>query len=111
RDEDKPALISKNAKDNKTCRDIMSLFVKMYGRFAGGLAIIFLALGGVYLAGGIVTKNEWLFSEDNLFMKNFETNYNPNIRPLLKKIPVYIIKDYSISLYGAANAAVTLMTL
>ena len=25
-------------------------------------------------------------------MKNFEVNYNPNIRPLLKKIPVYIIK-------------------
>jgi glucokinase len=111
KDEDKPALISKNARDNKTCRDIMNLFIKMYGSFAGGLAIIFLALGGVYLAGGIATKNEWLFLEDNLFMKNFETNYNPHIRPLLKKIPVYIIKDYSISLYGAANAAVTLMVL
>jgi len=24
-------------------------------------------------------------------------------------MPVYIVKDYSISLYGAANAAVTLM--
>ena len=42
-------------------------------------------------------------------MKNFEVNYNPNIRPLLKKFPVYIIKDYSISLYGAANAGVTLL--
>jgi len=109
KDEDKPALISKNAGDNKVCRDIMKLFVKMYGGFAGGLAVIFLPFGGVYLAGGIVTKNEPLFLEDNLFMRNFEANYNPNIRPLLKKIPVYIIKDYSISLYGAANAAVTLM--
>jgi glucokinase len=63
----------------------------------------------MYLAGGIVTKNEALFFEDNLFMNNFEQNYNDNIKPLLKKIPVYIIKDYSISLYGAANAAVTLM--
>jgi len=109
KDEDKPALIAKNAGDNKICRDIMKLFVKMYGGFAGGLAVIFLPFGGLYLAGGIVTKNERLFLEDNLFMKNFEANYNPNIRPLLKKIPVYIIKDYSISLYGAANAAVTLM--
>jgi glucokinase len=109
KDEDKPALISKNAKDNKVCKDIMKLFIRMYGSFAGGLAIIFLAFGGVYLAGGIATKNEWLFLEDNLFMKSFETNYNPNIKPLLKKIPVYIIKDYSISLYGAANAAVMLM--
>lgn len=109
KDEDKPALISKNAGDNKICKDIMKLFIKMYGSFAGSLAVIFLPFSGVYLAGGIATKNEWLFLEDNLFMKSFEANYNPNIRPLLKKIPVYIIKDYSISLYGAANAAVTLM--
>jgi len=108
-DEDKPALISKNAKDNKVCKDIMKLFIKMYGSFAGSLAVIFLPFGGVYLAGGIATKNEKLFLESNLFMKSFESNYNPNIRPLLKKIPVYIIKDYSISLYGAANAGVTLM--
>jgi glucokinase len=108
-DEDKPALISKNAKDNPVCRDIMKLFVKMYGSFAGSLAVVFMPFGGVYLAGGIATKNEWLFLEDNLFMKYFEQNYNPILRLLLKKIPVYIVRDYSISLYGAANAAVTLM--
>ncbi len=108
-DEDKPALISINAGDNKICKDIMKLFIKMYGSFVSSLALIFLPFSGLYLAGGIATKNEWLFLENNLFMKNFEANYNPNIRPLLKKIPVYIIKDYSISLYGAANAAVTLM--
>jgi glucokinase len=109
KDEDKPALISTNARNNRTCRDIMKLFVKMYGSFAGSLAVVFLPFGGVYLAGGIATKNEWLFLEDNLFMKYFEQNYNPILRPLLKKIPVYIVRDYSISLYGAANAAVTLM--
>ncbi|MBN1575020.1 MAG: glucokinase [Chitinispirillaceae bacterium] len=109
RDEDKPALISQHAKSNDVCRKIMRLFVGMYGRFAGNVSLIFLPTGGVYLAGGIASKNEEFFLEDNLFMKNFEVNYNPNIRPLLKKIPVYIIKDYSISLYGAANAGVTLL--
>ena len=109
KDDEKPELISKNSKSNDTCKKIMQLFVKMYGRFAGSLACIFLPTGGIYLAGGIAAKNEELFLEGNLFMNNFEVNYNPNIRPLLKKIPVYIIKDYSISLYGAANAGVTLM--
>ena len=108
-DDDKPALISKYSNENSVCKEIMQLFISMYGRFAGSLSVIFLPFSGFYLAGGIVTKNEKLFTEDNLFMKNFEKNYNPNIRPLLQKIPVYIIKDYSISLYGAANAAVTLM--
>jgi glucokinase len=109
-DEDKPALISKNAATNKTCKDIMKIFIKMYGRFASNASLLFLALGGLYLAGGIVTKNEALFLEDQLFMKNFATNYKDNIQQLLAKIPVYIVKDYSISIYGAANAAVTLMS-
>ncbi|HEX3047666.1 MAG TPA: glucokinase, partial [Bacillota bacterium] len=106
-DEEKPALISKNAATNKTCKDIMKIFIKMYGRFASNAALLFLALGGLYLAGGIASKNEALFLEDNLFMKNFAANYKDNIQQLLAKIPVYIVKDYSISLYGAANAAVT----
>lgn len=108
-DDDKPVLISKYSGENSICKEIMQLFISMYGRFAGSLSVIFLPFSGMYLAGGIVTKNEALFTEDNLFMRNFEKNYNPNIRPLLQRIPVYIIKDYSISLYGAANAAVTLM--
>jgi glucokinase len=108
-DEEKPALISKNAATNKTCKDIMKVFIKMYGRFASNASLLFLALGGLYLAGGIVTKNEALILEEHLFMKNFATNYKDNIQQLLAKIPVYIVKDYSISIYGAANAAATLM--
>jgi glucokinase len=109
KDEEKPALISKNSKTDPTCKKIMQLFVKMFGRFAGSIAVIFLPTAGVFLAGGIAAKNEELLLEDNLFMKNFEVNYNQNIQPLLKKFPVYIVKDYSISLYGAANAGHTLM--
>jgi glucokinase len=109
-EEDRPALISKYAASNANCKKIMQVFVKMYGKFASNAALLFLALGGLYLAGGIVTKNESLFLEDNLFMKNFTANYKDNIQNLLAKIPVYIVKDYSISLYGAANAAVTLMS-
>lgn len=108
-EEEKPALISKYAATNNTCKDIMKIFVKMYGRFAGNASLLFMALGGLYLAGGIVTKNEALFLEDQIFMKNFTANYKDNIQQLLAKIPVYIVKDYSISIYGAANAAITLM--
>jgi glucokinase len=108
-DTDKPRMISQNAETNTVCRDILRLFVKLYGRLAGDVATIALATMGVYLAGGIITKDEKYFLENDLFMRYFEECYNPNIRRVLKSIPVYIIKDYSVSLYGAANAGCCLM--
>ncbi|MBN2344324.1 MAG: glucokinase [Deltaproteobacteria bacterium] len=108
-DADKPAKIAMNADNNAVCKQVMESFVKMYGKFAGSMSLVFMCAGGMYLAGGIVTKNEKYLVENDLFMKYFEMNYKPNIAPLLKKTPVYIIKDYSISLYGAANAGVTLI--
>jgi glucokinase len=106
---EKPAMISKCADQNSVCREIFKLFVKMYGRFAGDVSSLLIPTMGMYLAGGIVTKNEKYFLEDDLFMRYFEGCYHPNIQKVLKTIPVYIIKDYSVSLYGAANAACSLM--
>jgi len=106
-DSNKPALIAQYAKESSVCRDIMSVFIRAYGKFAGNACVMFIPEAGFYLAGGIVTKNEALFLDDNLFMKSFEMSYK--MAKLLKRIPVFIIKDYSISLYGAANAAVSLL--
>jgi glucokinase len=64
--------------------------------------------GGIYIAGGISSKNIDRFLENNLFMTHFEDNYNNHIIELLKEIPVYVIMDYGISLLGAANAAINL---
>jgi glucokinase len=105
----KPPLISRNANTNAVCRQMMDLFIKSYARFASNIATVFLPFSGLYLGGGIITKDEPHFLKDSLFMRYFEMNYNPNIRPLLKRMPVFIIKDYSISLYGAANAGYTLV--
>jgi glucokinase len=109
-DADKPGLISKYASSNAICKEIMRTFIKIYGAVTGSYSAIFIPTGGMYLAGGIAAKNERFFLEDNLFMRFFESNYREGIEALLKKIPVYIIKDYAISIYGAANAAITLQT-
>lgn len=108
-DSDKPPMISKHAESHEVCADVIRLFVKLYGRFSGDMAIAFMCEQGLYLAGGIASKNERFFLENDLFMKHFEATYNPNINRVLKSIPVFIVKDYAVSLYGAANAAVSLM--
>lgn len=105
---DRPKYISRASDTDPVAAEMMRLWVKMLARYASDICAMFLPFGGFYLAGGAMQKDlRWLVN-DNLFMKFFEQNYNPNILPLLKKMPVYVIKDYSISLYGAANASVNL---
>jgi glucokinase len=108
-DEEKPARIAASASNDRGCADIMKLFVRMYARVAYNVAVTFLPAAGLYLAGGIAGKNEDWFLRDGAFMKSFLVACKPKIRTMLESIPVYIIKDYGVSLTGAANAARYLM--
>lgn len=108
RPEDRPYLISRLSDTDETAAAMMRLFIRMLARFASDVSCLLLPLGGFYLAGGVAQKELRWIEKDQLFMSAFEQNYNPNIQPLLTRIPVYVIKDYSISLYGAANAALQL---
>jgi glucokinase len=108
-DVNKPAQISKAAGDHAGCRSVMEGFVRLYARFAASVAGFLIPKGGFYLAGGISGKNLDFFTRDELFVRTFERHCNPNILRVLQEIPLYVIKDYSISLYGAANAAMSLM--
>lgn len=105
---ERPALVATSADRNPACRDAMDAFVKLYARKAADMAATFLPAGGIYLAGGIASKNESWFLGENRFMSMFEKSYAKHIRNILAGTPVMIVKDYSISLYGAANAAVSL---
>jgi glucokinase len=105
---ERPALVAAGAATDPLCARAMELFVRLYARVAADLSSTFLPSGGLYLAGGIASKNEALFLRSGLFMSSYERSYLPHIRAILARTPVMIVKDYSISLYGAANAAVQL---
>ena len=107
-DSEKPGPIATAAADHKGIAAVMRLFVRLYARYASNTTLFFLPRGGLYLAGGIAAKNESWFTSDHLFMREYETNYNERITPLLKETPVVLIKDYEVSLYGAAHAATSL---
>lgn len=107
-DSEKPAAVAVHARTHQGLASVMRLFVRMYARYASNTAVFFLPTGGLYLAGGIAAKNEHWILEDNLFMRTFEENYNERVTPLLLSTPVILIKDYSVSLYGAAHAAISL---
>lgn len=103
---ERPPLISAGAAEgHPLLQQIMRSFVQMYANFASNTALSYIPTAGLFLAGGIAAKNAQFFTEDNLFMRTFLQNYNTNIRTVIEQIPVYIINNYDISLYGAANAA------
>lgn len=69
-----------------------------YARCAKNFALESLALGGIYIAGGIAAKNLELFQQKE-FMQEF---YNCGKQQhLLAQIPIYVITDYNVSLHGA----------
>jgi len=76
------------------------LYSKIYARCAKNFALDSLALDGVYIAGGIATKNLELFQQ-KIFLDEF-INCGKQ-KDLLKNIPIYVIMDYNVSLYGAAQ--------
>ena len=108
-DHEKPPLITKNTPTNHICQEIMRTFIRIYGNFASRVALFYLPTGGMFIAGGIVIRHAQRFLEGDLFIREFENSYNPLMRKVLESIPVYIVNDYSISLRGAAHAALTRM--
>lgn len=98
------ALISKYAETDEHCRFMMELFVDMMARFSSTVALTALPRNGLYLAGGIPGKNISWFQKDNRFIKGFQQNYLESIANVLKGIPVYLVDDGDLGLYGAAHA-------
>jgi glucokinase len=105
-----PAAIAQERED-PACRRAMELFVDLYARVCAELCAVFLPKGGLFLAGGIAAKNADRFLEGGRFMASFERNYRAHIDAIARATPVFIVQDYAISLYGAADAALRLSPL
>ncbi len=90
------------ANENALCVRALDMFISIYGAEAGNLALKFMAVGGVYVGGGIAPK-----IIDKLragtFMKAF--THKGRLSPVLEAIPVRVILDPKTALYGAARFA------
>ncbi|HUR82554.1 MAG TPA: glucokinase [Thermoanaerobaculia bacterium] len=79
-------------------RHAAEMFVDMYGAEAGNMALRVLALGGVYLAGGIAAKNiDWF--TDGRFIEAFCRK--GRFRAFCETVPVDVIADQEVGLKGA----------
>jgi len=79
------------------------LFSLFFARCAKNYVLDTLAIGGLYIAGGIAMKNKEIFSTKQ-FISEFNNAYR--YTDFLKKVPINIITDYDVSLLGSCYAAI-----
>ena len=102
---DQAAPISRAAVAGKSvlAENALDLWISIYGAEAGNLALKLMATGGVFLGGGIAPKIVSKLSGP-LFMQAFVSK--GRLQALLESIPVKVITNDKIALFGAARYAV-----
>jgi len=102
--EDAAAVFSRAALERTSplCVQTLDLFVSLYGSAAGDLAITLLSTGGVFVAGGIAPKIMPKMRERS-FLEAFWAK--GRLRPVLEQMPVRVVLNERVGLYGAARAA------
>ena len=107
-DEEKPAHISAAAMTGRCqgCVDAMRMLAAAYGAEAGNLALRGLALGGVYVGGGIAPKILPVL-RSGLFMDAFRDK--GEMADLVARVPVRVILNPDAGLLGAAVYAQSML--
>jgi glucokinase len=107
--EDPSAVVSEVglAREDAACVEALDLFVAIYGAEAGNLALKGLALGGVWIAGGIAPRLRAKL-EDGTFLEAFRDK--GRFVPLMRTIPVHLVLNPRAPLLGAAHVAAIIET-
>jgi glucokinase len=90
------------AKECPVCVQTLDLWTEIYGAEAGNLALKVLALGGVYVAGGIAVKILPKI-QDGTFFQAFRDKWH--FTEMLSNVPVSVVLNESAPLIGAAYEA------
>jgi glucokinase len=101
---DPPAVIARAGleEEDPVCVEALEMFAHVYGVEAGNLALKCLALGGVYLGGGIAPRILSVLRRGS-FMRGFSDK--GRLSGLLEQIPVAVSLDTRTALIGAAHCA------
>ncbi len=90
------------AGEHSLCVEALELFISIYGAEAGNLALKAVAVGGVYVGGGIAPKIRARLL-DGGFVGAFRDK--GRFAPLMESIPVYLALNPRVPLLGAALVA------
>ena len=92
---------------DETCRKAMDMFLKFYARAARTLALMSECYSGLFLFSRIGENR--IVAEQDKFMAEFEKHDTKS--QVFQKIPVYLITNKDIGLYGCCNVAANFYNL
>jgi len=95
------AVVHHAERGDALCVRALEAFCTAYGAEAGNLALRSVATGGVYVAGGIAPRIA-RFLRGPAFASAFCAK--GRLRPLVERVPVWLVHDTRAGLYGAAVA-------
>jgi glucokinase len=88
------------AHEDPVCDEALSLFASIYGAAAGNVALTALAVGGVFLGGGIATKILPRLQAGQ-FVEGFA--HKGRFSESMRRIPVNVVLAPDVALLGAAD--------
>jgi glucokinase len=102
---DQAGCIARAAIDARSplCEKTLEMFLEIYGAEAGNLALKMMAVGGIWLGGGIVVKLVDALKSSPAFMSGFTSK--GKLSHLVEGIPVRVILNDQAALLGAAKYA------
>lgn len=97
-----PAEIVAAASSNPLAGRALDLFIAAYGAFAGDLALLFMARGGVYLGGGIAPKILSRLQQGGFVRAFRERGAHAGLMP---DFPIRVVTNERLGLLGALSIA------
>jgi glucokinase len=88
------------AGEDEVCNETLTRFVRIYGAAAGNYALTALAVGGVFVGGGIAPKILPRLREGP-FLESFVAK--GRFAEAMRKIPVHVVLAPDVALLGAAS--------
>ena len=98
---DVPAIVDRATSD-PLCRETLATFCRYVGSVAGNISLTMMATGGIFFCGGVAPKVIDAVGASPILEA---LNDKGRMRPVLEKIPIYLVRDDNLALTGAAYTA------
>jgi len=105
--------IEKNYSKNKICKKTIDMFIKYYAIVCSNLTLLSECYSGLFIVDIIALKNIKGIELKRKILMNFMNEFEKHDKrtDVLRKVPVFLITNKDVALYGCCNVAVNFFNI